>query len=191
MKAVILSAGRATRMRHAAPQGCKVLTEVDGATVLERQLDILHDLGVEDVTVVCRTPHLPLLDHYLVNLVAHDALDGPVGAVRAAKPQGDTLIVYGDTLWTGLPEGSEWIGVAEGQPGRKWDVVDPGGITYRHLYTPAWVCVGLYRLAQAQRLEGPTMPAALRAYDRLPYAEVSGWHDVGDEASARAYEKVT
>lgn len=181
MNALILTAGRAQRLGHLAPRGCKVLAKVKGRSVLSRQLELLGGL-VDSVTVVCRSAHLDLLRPYPVELVAHDLFDGPVGAIDAAEPEGDTLIVYGDTLWERLPEEPEWIGIGYGRGGRKWDMAWPDGISYEWLdegYEAA-VCVGLYRLARPERLTGPSMPDALMRYGRLPRVLVKGWRDVGD-----------
>lgn len=184
MRAVILSAGRSVRMGNLAPRGCKVLTKIAGKTILRRQLDLLDGY---DVTVVARTAHGDLLRPYPVEYVAHDLFDGPVGALEAAEPDGDTLVVYGDTLWTGLPDGDEWVGISVGASGRKWDVCDPDGIEYRWLDTPDLVCVGLYRVAHAERLTGPSMPQALRAYGDVPQKHVTGWRDVGTREAVASF----
>jgi L-glutamine-phosphate cytidylyltransferase len=49
MDALILAAGRGTRLGHGCP---KCLVELGGRTLLHRQLDTLGAVGIEDVTVV-------------------------------------------------------------------------------------------------------------------------------------------
>lgn len=200
MRAIILSAGRAVRLGNLAPRGCKVLTKVGGVSVLRRQLDLLDGY---DVTVVARSAHVDLLKSYPVEVVAHDLYDGPVGALNAAEPVGDTLVVYGDTLWERLPEPpeyyqhtdgrtismSEWIGVAGAPGGRKWDVISGTEIGYRWVGEDqfAIVCVGLYRFAHAERLTGPSMPEALARYGPLQHLAIPGWRDVGDIDAVAAF----
>lgn len=197
MNALILSAGRAQRLGSLAPRGCKVLAKVKGRSVLSRQLELLGGL-VDSVTVVCRSAHLDLLRPYPVETVAHDLFNGPVGAIDAAAPEGDTLIVYGDTLWGRLPEDTDdWIGVARAEGGRKWDVFTldcpnvRGGGRIRYEWVPedesVLACVGLYRLLHAERLTGPSMPDALQRYGYVRPREVTGWRDVGDVDAIAAY----
>lgn len=180
MKAIILSAGKASRLAHLAPRGCKVLVDIGGETVLDRQLRLLP---TTEVTVVCRSPHLELLAPYPVDVIAHDRLDGPVNALRAAQPQGDTIVVYGDTLWSRLPDAPEWIGMAQAAPGRAWDGLHEGPegpITYSCASAPVEACVGLYRFAHAERIpKCESMPPALARYGPLPRLPVEGWADAG------------
>lgn len=190
MRAVILSAGRAYRLGSLAPRGCKVLAEVNGRTVLDRQLELLDGL-VDEVTVVCRGAHPDLLENYPVRVVVTDRCDGPVGALRSAEPEGDTLIVYGDTLWERLPDAPEWIGVARTSGGRRWDLVTVRGIRYQFLEEDqtALVCVGLYRVLHGEEIDGPTMGEALSAYWPMPLLPVVGWQDVGDRESVASFRE--
>ena len=52
MKAVILAAGRGTRMPEITKDIPKCLIEIGGKTILERQIDILREEGVNDIHVV-------------------------------------------------------------------------------------------------------------------------------------------
>lgn len=49
MRAIILAAGQGTRLESAVPQ-CFI--KVKEKTILERQIDILSQLGITDITVV-------------------------------------------------------------------------------------------------------------------------------------------
>jgi L-glutamine-phosphate cytidylyltransferase len=51
MKAIILAAGRGTRLDGAAVK-CKCLLEIGGSTLLKRQIESLHNLNVKDIVVV-------------------------------------------------------------------------------------------------------------------------------------------
>ena len=52
MKAIILSAGRGTRFENSGKTNHKSLLKVGGSTMIERQLKILKELGVDEIMVV-------------------------------------------------------------------------------------------------------------------------------------------
>src|ERR1700741_2930668 len=52
MKAVILAAGRGTRIRSVHGEHPKCLIEVDNGTILDHQLDALAMVGINDVAIV-------------------------------------------------------------------------------------------------------------------------------------------
>jgi choline kinase len=52
MKAVILAAGRGTRIRSVHGEHPKCLIEVDNSTILDHQLDALSMVGISDVAIV-------------------------------------------------------------------------------------------------------------------------------------------
>ena len=52
MKAIILSAGRGTRFENSGKTNHKSLLKVGGSTIIERQLKILKELGVDEIMVV-------------------------------------------------------------------------------------------------------------------------------------------
>ena len=52
MKAVILAAGRGTRIRSVHGEHPKCLIEVDNTTILDHQLDALSMVGINDVAIV-------------------------------------------------------------------------------------------------------------------------------------------
>jgi choline kinase len=52
MKAVILAAGRGTRIRSVHGEHPKCLIEVDDTTILDRQLEALSSAGINDVAIV-------------------------------------------------------------------------------------------------------------------------------------------
>jgi choline kinase len=52
MKAVILAAGKGTRIRSVHGEHPKCLIEVDNTTILEHQLDALSMIGINDVAIV-------------------------------------------------------------------------------------------------------------------------------------------
>ena len=48
MKAVILAAGPGTRLRPLTNEVPKCMVEVDGRTLLERQIEMLKEVGIKD-----------------------------------------------------------------------------------------------------------------------------------------------
>src|SRR6202007_3132101 len=53
MKAVILAAGRGTRIRSVHGEHPKCLIEVDNSTILDHQLDALAMVGINEVAIFC------------------------------------------------------------------------------------------------------------------------------------------
>ena len=52
MKAIILAAGRGTRMKALTEEKPKCLVELDGQSLLEKQLGALRQSGIEDIAIV-------------------------------------------------------------------------------------------------------------------------------------------
>ena len=52
MKAIILAAGRGTRMKALTEEKPKCLVELDGQSLLEKQLNALRQAGIEDIAIV-------------------------------------------------------------------------------------------------------------------------------------------
>jgi hypothetical protein len=184
---VILSAGEASRMPN-APYGCKSLIELGEQTVLKWQL---NSLPGESVTLVCKPRVSRMFDKYDVNVVGHEASDGPCYAMRAATIDGPTLVIFADTLFDYIPECKDesWIGVGIGKGGRVWEYAGPDGFVHRK-HVPATrhlaVHCGIYYFHDPERLleasfDQPRWDRMLNRYmihnDRL----IEGWLDVGDE----------
>jgi len=53
MKAIILAAGKATRLLPLTKETPQCLLKIKGKTILEHQLDILSKAGISDVAVIC------------------------------------------------------------------------------------------------------------------------------------------
>lgn len=190
MTAVLLSAGKSTRLQLRAPGGCKALLKVGGRTMLDWWRDFFPDL-----LVVVRSEHAELLPDDVMRLVC-DQGGGPARALAAALPalgNGPITVIYADTWLPEIPEGDEWVGVAAAKGGRNWDVFEDGLCASR-LVEPDEVvlaAVGVYRIAEKWRLElALSCELALVADQEcgmadvvndldLPMEPVYGWQDVG------------
>lgn len=78
MKAIILAAGMGTRLRPLTEHKPKGLVEVHGTPIVERQLQYLHEKGIEDITVVTgylQEKYAYLQEKYGVKLVHNDKYD--------------------------------------------------------------------------------------------------------------------
>ena len=63
MKAVILAAGRGTRIRSVHGEHPKCLIEVDNTTILDHQLDALLMVGINDVAIVVGYENEQIISH--------------------------------------------------------------------------------------------------------------------------------
>jgi hypothetical protein len=184
----MLSAGNASRLGG----GCKALTEVGGRTMLDWWRSIAGT-----VTVVCRSEHANLIDGPVV--ICDDG-GGPALALSAALEHVEDrplTVVYADTWVPAVPAVMEFCGVAAGEGGRKWDVIEDDIAAYCEVPegSSALVAIGLYRFARLDDLfdavgkvlfDAPPgevgMADVVNAYG-LPFIPVPGWQDVGDPAA--------
>lgn len=210
MTNIICTGGYATRLGPLAPGGCKALTMVKGRPVLEWQLDVLGD-----AVIICRPDHQELLSGYgrcktgmwsgvgpSIADTLHELADEPV------------TIIYGDTLLSEVPAGSDWVGVSDAPGGRSWDVVHPSpmvGVNQVYYdFVPetrtARVCVGVYSFADTPRVRGIFdflqgmyaaegrgwgMGRVLNHYRTLDWVDIPSWRDVGSvEAVMAVNERV-
>ena len=108
MKAMILAAGRGTRLGSLGEATAKVLIEIDGTPLLERQLRYLERNGVSHV-VVNAHHHAAQIASFAeaysgraeLVCVTEERLLGTAGGVRNALDQltpGPFLVLYGDVL---------------------------------------------------------------------------------------------
>lgn len=206
-RALILSAGKATRMGDAAPDGVKALVKVGGRTMIDRQAELVAERGWVP-TLVTSTP----VDAGVENIVVGPHA-GPGHALALACQQvkvalgRPVLVVYADTLWDAgeLPGIGDWIGTSTIVPSyaRRWDVLSraTGKVAYRYAQPGEKVCIGLYSFRYLRTVQaaaelavrassgGEVGMADVLAYyhHQVPAHRINGWVDVGDaEALARA-----
>lgn len=203
-RSIILTAGRATRAGELAPDGCKALVEVGGNPMIKWQCDALAD---GDPIIVCRSEHVDMLKDY-GQTVVNDRGRGAADALASALPlvDGPVIVAYADTFFLGddIPEGTDWVGVADADGGRRWDVVRDHYVAYEHV-AEGWVarvCVGLYAFSDPRRLgkiiehltlrHAVTQPEmglapALNIYNPWREVHIPSWQDVGSVEAIKAW----
>lgn len=110
MKVIILAAGQGTRLRPLTDDRPKCMVEVNGRSIIERQLDTMHVCGVrdEDITIVCGYRSDVLKKkfedadiHFIVN-ERYDTTN-MVCSLMCAKSvmetEDDVIISYGDIIY--------------------------------------------------------------------------------------------
>jgi hypothetical protein len=192
---LICTAGKATRLGKLA-----------GRPIIEWQLDVLGS-----ATIICSPEHEPALRKYGPCVTGvWSGVGASIADALHVVPDGPFTVVYGDTLFDTLPEGSDWIGVSEAKGGRSWDVVtrramvDEFCVSYDHVppEVTKTVCVGLYSLADIQRarrcfdfftgqhaISGRPwgMGPVLNHYRSFRLEDIPSWRDVGDVASVERW----
>ena len=102
MKVIIIAAGTGTRLGKEVSKLPKALLEVNGQTILSRQISILKKVGIEEIVVITGpyTEKFPPIDVNYVNDAKHDEHD-VLGSLMVAKDyiQGDIVITYSDILF--------------------------------------------------------------------------------------------
>jgi len=197
MKAVILAAGKSTRLAGEN----KLLVNAGGIPVHEWHRRALKGF---DVGAVVRPTDFSEVNEampWLEKIMGHGVYDGPVGALHAyIRTMNEPItVVYGDTLLPEVPtEDADWVAVARA-PWRVWDYYDgewTRGVPY------VQVCVGAYRFSCiscvkhiAKNLldnadgEEVHMVDLIRSYSEehiIQRLRVEGWQDAGDlDAIAR------
>ncbi len=104
MRAIVLAAGQGSRLRPLTDHRPKCLVKLAGTSLLDRQLQVLRQAGVEDITIVtgyradaihapgCRLVHNP--DYARTNMVATLFC-----AVEMMTGDDDLLIAYTDIVY--------------------------------------------------------------------------------------------
>jgi len=102
MKVIIIAAGTGTRLGKEVSKLPKALLEVNGQTILSRQISILKKMGIGEIIVITGpyTEKFPSIDVTYVNDRDYDEHD-MLGSLIVAKDyiEGDILITYSDILF--------------------------------------------------------------------------------------------
>lgn len=103
MKALILAAGRGSRMNNLTAERPKCLVELDGKSLLEYQLDVLRSAGISDIGIVTGYKREMLIKYGLKEF--HNALWAETNMVRSLfcaedEMNSDLIIAYGDIVYS-------------------------------------------------------------------------------------------
>ena len=105
-KAIVLAAGKGTRMGHLTESIPKPMIRVAGKPLLEHILDRLREAGITDAAIVTGYRH-ELIEEYFeqyplrISYFHQETLDGTATAVRLARPfagNDSFLLTFGD-IW--------------------------------------------------------------------------------------------
>ncbi|SDU49508.1 sugar phosphate nucleotidyltransferase [Stappia sp. ES.058] len=106
--AVILGAGRGTRLRPMTDTVPKILVPVRGTPLCDRIVDSLIEAGIERIIFIVGYLSERIVEHYgrhphsaKFEYIEQATLDGTGGAVRLALPvvEEDFLVIFGDSLF--------------------------------------------------------------------------------------------
>lgn len=114
MKAVILAAGPAERLRPFTETRAKPMIRVAGTTILEYMMEALRGAGISDILIVVNHMRESIESHFghghdlglSIDYVIQDPLNGIGAALRCCEAElGDEpfLLLYGDILATNFP----------------------------------------------------------------------------------------
>ena len=102
MKVIIIAAGTGARLGKEVSKLPKALLEVNGQTILSRQISILKKIGIEEVVVITGqyAEKFPSIDVNYVNDAKHNEHD-ILSSLLVAKDyiQGNIVITYSDILF--------------------------------------------------------------------------------------------
>ena len=199
---VLLAAGKSTRVGGAN----KLLVEAAGEPVHEWHKRAASGRATVAVVNAKHAQQVREEAPWLSSIIEHDAHDGPGGALLAfdrAKPHGEIIVLFADTLLQRVPDvHGDWVGVAPA-PGRVWDYYDKVEGWTRGV--PAvLVCCGVYRFTNRPLLrevleelvaEANEVHIAdvLRVYSerqRLSELVIDGWQDAGDTEALRRVHRL-
>ena len=104
MKAIILAAGQGTRLRPVTERTPKCLTRFAGVPLIDYQIKVLNDVGIEDITVVggYRVNRLQARDIQVVvneNYMSSNMVASLFCAKEELLQGEDILVVYGDIIY--------------------------------------------------------------------------------------------
>ncbi len=110
MKVIILAAGQGTRLRPLTDDRPKCMVEVNGRSIIERQLDTMHACGIsdEDITIICGYCSETLRNRFNdtnINLIVNEKYDSTnmvcslMCARELMESEDDIIVSYGDIIY--------------------------------------------------------------------------------------------
>lgn len=110
MKTIILAAGQGTRLRPLTDFCPKCMVEVNGKSIIERQLAVMHNCGIEDrdITIVagyCNEALKDKIKNTEIKLIVNEDFENTnmvyslMCARQVLENADDILISYGDIIY--------------------------------------------------------------------------------------------
>lgn len=110
MKVIILAAGQGTRLRPLTDDRPKCMVEVNGKSMIDRQLDVMHDCGIqdEDITIVTGYRSDALINKFqntAIHLVKNEQFETTnmvcslMCAGNRMQAEEDIIVSYGDIIY--------------------------------------------------------------------------------------------
>lgn len=110
MKVIILAAGQGSRLRPLTDDRPKCMVEVNGKSIIERQIDVMRSCGVkdEDITIIAGYCNDVLRDHFSetkINFIINNEFEttNMVCSLMCARElmsrENDIIISYGDIIY--------------------------------------------------------------------------------------------
>lgn len=110
MKVIILAAGQGTRLRPLTDDKPKCMVEVNGQSIIERQLDTMYSCGVkkEDITIVAGYRSDALIDRFGntgIQIIVNEAYETTnmvcslMCAQHLMQAEEDVVVSYGDIIY--------------------------------------------------------------------------------------------
>ena len=106
MKVIILAAGQGTRLRPLTDHCPKCMVEVNGKSIIERQLDTMHTCGIEDkdITIIAGYRNDVLKEKFkdteIQFVVTTNMVCSLMCARKLMEKESDILISYGDIIYS-------------------------------------------------------------------------------------------
>ena len=104
MKVIILAAGQGSRLLPLTYDRPKCLVELNGISLLQRQLNVLRSVGLNDISIVIgycaeQIPNLPIRKFYNENYLTTNMVYSLFCAREIMSHEDDVLISYGDIVY--------------------------------------------------------------------------------------------
>lgn len=102
MKAIFLAAGSGTRLGHYTKEIPKGLVDINGQSILERQINLLRKNNITDISIVrgYKKEKFPFKDiEYFLNSEYKETEQVSSMMTARSKITGDTIIIFGDIIF--------------------------------------------------------------------------------------------